>query len=161
MPALTKPMQEAFAQAMAAGANHIVAAKAAGYAEPHNYRQFADRPRIAKRIEDIRRERAWGGSRDLGGLIDAAMTVADAVGSDGPKGATAAKGLYELVHKLKAHLPDPAAPSRPPAAPAASSFPALDLVAHPTDAPVSEAEWLARYGPEAPGGKPDKGPSGS
>ena len=138
MPALTKPIpREAFAQAMAAGINHIVAAKAAGYAEPHNYRQFADRPRIAKRIEDIRRERAWGGARDLGGLIDAAMTVADAVGSDGPKGAHGRQGLVRAGPQARSPPPRPAAPSRPPAAPAASSFPALDLVAHPTTTPPS------------------------
>ena len=143
MAALTKPMQEAFAQAMADGANYMAAAMAAGYAGPRNYRNFADKPKIAKRIAEIRHVRAWGGSRELGVLIDElAATAIQARALNTAQGATAARGLFDLVGKYKDKLPGPASPPPAPAVPA-----------HPDDEDLSEAEWLARYGPDAPGGK--------
>ncbi len=148
MPALTRYRREAFAQAFADGDNHLVAGKKAGYVEPYNCKGFEDLPEIKDRIAEIRRARLGGGSREVGVLIDElAETAIKARDLGTAPGVVAAKGLFDLVGKYKDKLPDPNAASAPQAAPA--------VLVDPLDADLSEEEWLARYGPDAPGGKPD------
>ncbi len=153
--------REAYAQALAVDLSPREAAKAAGYAEPRNKTGLAKARDIVDREAEIRRARAGGGSRDLGGLIDELMaTAAEARRLKDPRGIATTKGLYELVGKLKDKLPDPAGtlsprtppPRSPPATPPTPPAPAVVL--QPWDADLSQEEWLARYGPDAPGGKP-------
>ncbi len=142
MPALIKPRQEAFAQAMADGANYKEAAARAGYTR--NGKRLADNSNIKERIDQIRRARIGGGSREFGALMNELVATAfQARDLDTAQGMTAAKGLFELVGRYKDKLPDPNA----------ASAPAATAVLHPDDEDLSEEEWTARYGPEAPGWK--------
>ncbi len=144
MAALINAKREAFAQAMADGAEPGAAARAAGY--KHSGNGLQEEYDIIARVEEIRLHRLGGGSRDPGPLMDYLMEMAIAARDRGtPQDFKNTVWMFDLIGKLKAQLPDPS--STPPAP-----------VLLPHDVVLTDAEWMARYGPEAPGGKPDWSP---
>lgn len=129
MSALKHPKYEAFARALAGGKDVMEAYAAAGYAPPHRQmalRMARDR-KISARVEALRNEAAWGGSRDLSVVINALMKL----GSEG-EATTAAmvaakRSCLVEAAKLKAQLPTPQPVFQP--------LPRL-----------SNEEWAAKYG---------------
>ncbi|HEV2364048.1 MAG TPA: hypothetical protein VGS12_07620 [Caulobacteraceae bacterium] len=126
---------------MARGETVLEAAKSAGFRWPGYGRRIADDPDIVGRVEFLRRRLGGAGSRDCAYIIDKLMDQAHAAASIGSaQGFQAARALYELAAKLKAGLP--ADPAEVPSAPV-----------FPLDERLTDEEWMARYGPDPPGGK--------
>ncbi|HEX4741885.1 MAG TPA: hypothetical protein VH353_11190 [Caulobacteraceae bacterium] len=129
MGALKYAKHEVFARGVADGKDVMEAYAGAGYAPPH--RQMALRMardgKISARVEALRNEAAWGGSRDLSVVINALMKL----GSEG-EATTAAmvaakRSCLVEAAKLKAQLPVP----------------------QPVFQPLrqlSKEEWAAKYG---------------
>jgi hypothetical protein len=129
MGALKYAKHEAFARTLAQGKDVMEAYAAAGYAPPHRQMalRMARNEKISARVEDLRNEAAWGGSRDLSVVINALMKL----GSEG-EATTAAmvaakRSCLVEAAKLKAQLPVPQPVFQP--------LPQL-----------SREEWAAKYG---------------
>ncbi|MEO8926184.1 MAG: hypothetical protein ABI306_03385 [Caulobacteraceae bacterium] len=136
MAALARQKQETFAQSLARGMNAGEAGRAAGYKAIHDCGALSKRAAIVKRVEEISRHIAWGGSRELSGLIDELMHIAMAARKLGSAAAlVAAKSAVVEAAKLKRLLPadEDGAPSAP----------IVDEI-------LSDEEWNRRYGPAAP-----------
>ena len=129
MPALTKHRYEPFAQALSRDLNPVAAAKEAGF--KGNKTQSCERAlraEVAARVEELKRLRDWGGSRDLGPLIDElGAAVQEARTLKTAAAFVAVRGLIVEAARLKKMLPEPEAPRRPPMTP---------------------EEWLAKFGPK-------------
>jgi hypothetical protein len=132
MPALKKTRYEPFALQLSLGLNPLDAALAAGFAKSQTQAsRRAARPEVVARVEELKRRREWGGSRDVGPLID---ELADAVREARTLTTAAAfvavRGLIVEAARLKQMLPAPEdhAP-RPP--------------------PMTREEWLRKFNPEA------------
>jgi HPt (histidine-containing phosphotransfer) domain-containing protein len=84
-------------------------------------------------VEEIAAERAWGGSRDLVGLIEALKRAFDvAITLKSAAGMAAARAIVAEAARLKQLLPpDPVLPD-------------------PRIVDLTDEEWTARYGPPAP-----------
>jgi len=109
----------------------IEACVEAGYARWHSQSgNLSADAAITARIEEIRQHLRWGGSRDLGPVIDAMMALAlakDTVKS--AAGVMAAKSLMVEAARLKQLLPR-----------------ARTVGTGPMDVQISHEEWLKRYG---------------
>jgi hypothetical protein len=128
MPALKNSRYEAFAHQLALDLNPQDAALAAGFAKSQTQAcNRALRPEIVARVEELQRLRDWGGSRDLGPLINelgAAVQVARKL--DTAAAFVAIRGLIVEAARLKQMLPEPE-PEEPDERP-----------------PRTPAEWLER-----------------
>jgi hypothetical protein len=119
--------QEAFAQARARGLTKTAASDQAGYKKLST--RSTNTPAVLKRIDWLSDHLKWGGSRDLGPVIDEMRRVAKGTNL-GP--AAAAREIKELlieIARLKEKLP-------------IGTGAAID----PLDEDISEAEWLRLYG---------------
>ncbi|MGH7010905.1 MAG: hypothetical protein ACREEX_08705 [Caulobacteraceae bacterium] len=139
---LANPRREAFAAALARGATFPEATAAAGYSWARYGARLADAPDIVGRAEAIRSRLAGGGSREMGALIDLLLdTALEARSGRLPyQAAGAARSLYDLAGKLKQLLPEPGTTAEfigPDRAPDA-------------EIELTEAEWLAKFGPVPP-----------
>ena len=119
MPALTNSRYEAFAHQLAKDLNPIDAAVAAGFARSQTQAcKRALRPEIVARVEELKRLRGWGGSRDVGPLID---ELAEAVKAARQLNSAAAfvaiRGLIVEAARLKQMLPAPEEYYEPPMTP--------------------------------------------
>ncbi len=118
MPVLPFPKQEAFAQALAAGATQREAYRLAGYT-PNNSGpcKLAHQENIIARVAEAKLHNERGGSPDLGLVIDEQMRLYDrAAKYDSLEGIRLAKGLLADVGRLKPHIkakPAAAAPDDP------------------------------------------------
>jgi hypothetical protein len=129
MSALKYAKYEAFARELARGKDVTDAYALAGYAKPHRQMalRMAREKKIAARVDELRQEALWGGSRDLSVVINALMKL----GSEG-EATTAAmvaakRSCLVEAAKLKAQLPVPQVVYQP--------LPQL-----------SNEEWIAKYG---------------
>jgi len=129
MTALFITRQEAFAQGLARGLIPDEAARQAGYkGEKKQARARAKHPKLVGRVQELKRERAWGGSRDMGALIDELMeAVQEARKLESAAAFVAVRGLIVEAARLKQMLPKPEEPFEPPMTP---------------------AEWLEAFGPK-------------
>ncbi len=133
-------MQEAFAQARARGLDHRAAYVAAGYvAHKYNGGALQKRKHVAARIDVLREQFQWSGTRAIAPVIQALAELAEkTVKAMGAKptaaGVGAAKGLYVEIARLKALLPPDEGVARRPK----------------IDIGLSEEEWTRRYGAPAP-----------
>lgn len=135
MPPLANGRHEAYARARAAGLVPRAAFLEAGYHDrARNVQRIASRREVVKRIAELQRDAAWGGSGDLKPVIDELMRLALAAGKlRSGAGMTAAKGLLSEAARLKGLLearPDRADPADPP-----------------RRVQLSNDEWLAKYAP--------------
>ena len=139
MVALTIPRQEAFAQALAQGLNPDEAAQVAGYkGEKKQARARAKLPKFIKRVQELKHERAWGGSRDMGPLIDELMeAVREARKLDSAAAFVAVRGLIVEAARLKKLLPEPQPPPRP------------QMTSEEWMRKFNPEGWLREYGPKA------------
>jgi len=135
---LDNAKHEAFAQARAAGRTTHEAARLAGYARPpQKAAEVWRRADVVARTRTILERRRAGGSRDLGGLIDRLIALADkAAGPGDAKGVDVARACLAEAAKLKQLLP--AEPAARGAARGAARAPAMSL-----------AEWRAKFDPTA------------
>ncbi|HEV2362893.1 MAG TPA: hypothetical protein VGS12_01710 [Caulobacteraceae bacterium] len=141
--------RERFAHAVASGLSPKAAAAEAGFARPRQAFRLLASPAVARRIAALRCERAGGGSRDLGPLIDKLLGIFDAgLALKNAQALVAARGALVEAARLKQLLPFAPGEAPPPAAPVATGEPF-----HWTDKEMSDEEWNAHFGPEAPGGK--------
>lgn len=129
MGALKHPKYEAFARALAKGQDVMEAYATADYERPNRPMalRMARQKKISARVEELRREAAWGGSRDLSVVINALMKL----GSEG-EATTAAmvaakRSCLVEAAKLKAQLPVPQPVFTPPPQ-------------------LTKEEWIAKYG---------------
>jgi hypothetical protein len=108
MAALTIARRELFAQGLAQGLSPDEAAVKAGYeGEKKQARKRALHPKVVERVEELRRLRAWGGSSDVGPLIDELMkTVQEARKLDTAAAFVAIRGLIVEAARLKQMLPE-------------------------------------------------------
>lgn len=129
MPVLKYAKYEAFARALARGKDVMEAYAAAGYESPH--RQMALRmardEKIVARVEALRQEARWGGSRDLSVVINALMKLGSEGDATTAAMVAAKRSCLVEAAKLKAQLPVPQ--------------PVFQPVRQLTD-----AEWTAKYG---------------
>lgn len=133
MAALKNPKHEAFAQELAKDLAPRAAYAAVGYASGWRAGPLAESEEVKERVAEILDHKAWGGSRDLGGLIDElrdAFRAAVSLGS--AAGMVAARGLATEAARLKQMLPREEE---------------TNFARRPT---LSEAEWILLYGPNAP-----------
>ncbi|HZK98484.1 MAG TPA: hypothetical protein VFC47_01165 [Caulobacteraceae bacterium] len=132
---------EAFAQARAAGRTTHEAARLAGYPWPEKKAaELWRRADIIARTKVILERRGAGGSRDLGGLIDRLITLAEtAVGVGDAKGMDVARACLAEAAKLKQLLPSE------PASRGSARAPAMSL-----------PEWRAKFDPTAQRGPEPK-----
>ncbi|MDB5483121.1 MAG: hypothetical protein JWO83_4174 [Caulobacteraceae bacterium] len=139
MPALTIPRQEAFAQALAQSLSPDEAAQTAGCkGERKQARARAKLPKFVERVQELKHERAWGGSRDLGPLIDELMgAVQEARKLDSAAAFVAVRGLIVEAARLKKLLPEPQPPPRP------------QMTPEEWMRKFNPEGWLRQYGPEA------------
>jgi len=135
MPPLVNQGHEAFARARAAGLTPRAAFLEAGYRDPaRNVRRIASRPEVEKRIVELERDAAWGGSGNLKPVIDELMRLAQVAGKlRSAAGMTAARGLLGEAARLKGLLD-------------AQSHRA-DVADPPRRVRLSNDEWLAKYAP--------------
>jgi hypothetical protein len=116
MAALTKHRYEPFAQALSRDLNPVAAAKEAGF--KGNKTQSCERAlrlEVVERVEELRRRRDWGGSRDVGPLIDELMAaVRQARTLKTAAAFVAVRGLIVEAARLKKMLPEPQEPPRRP-----------------------------------------------
>jgi hypothetical protein len=129
MPALKNSRYEAFAHQLAKDLNPQDAALAAGFVKSQTQAcRRALRPEIVKRVEELERLRDWGGSRDVGPLInELGAAVQEARKLDTAAAFVAIRGLIVEAARLKKMLPEPEAPRRPP---------------------MTQAEWLEKFAPK-------------
>jgi|SRR5579859_57652 len=129
MPALTKHRYEPFAQALSRDLDPVAAAKEAGFKGNKTQScERAQRKEVVARVEELRRRRDWGGSRDLGPLIDELMAAARQASTLKTGAAfVAVRGLIVEAARLKKMLPEVQPPPRPPMTP---------------------EEWLRKFNPE-------------
>ena len=129
MAALTKHRYEPFAQALSRDLDPVAAAREAGF--KGNKTQSCERalrPAVVARVEELRRRRDWGGSRDVGPLIDELMAAAQQARTLKTAAAfVAVRGLIVEAARLKKMLPAPEEPRR---------------------APMTQAEWLEKFAPK-------------
>jgi hypothetical protein len=130
MPALKKNRYEPFALQLSLGLNPLDAAVAAGFAKSQTQAcRRAARPEVVARVAELARKRAWGGSRDVGPLIDElGAAVQEARKLNSAAAFVAVRGLIIEAARLKKMLPEPQVPPRPP---------------------LTVEEWERRYDPEA------------
>ncbi|HEV2364720.1 MAG TPA: hypothetical protein VGS12_11055 [Caulobacteraceae bacterium] len=146
---LDNPRREAFCQALAGGATVAEAGREAGFTWRGHAMRIMDKPDIVGRTAAIRLRLAGGGSRDISAIIDGLLeTALEARTGCDPKAAMTARAAYETAAKFKLQLP--ADPKPTAAAP---------VLKNPIDQRLTDAEWMARFGPEPPGGKTDWNPS--
>ena len=128
MPALTKHRYEPFAQALSRDLHPVAAAKEAGFKGNKTQScERAQRPEVIARVEELRRRRDWGGSRDLGPMIDELMAAARQASTLTTAAAfVAVRGLIVEAARLKQMLPEPEDES-------------------PLPPPTTPAEWLERH----------------
>lgn len=128
MPALKNSRYEAFAHQLAKDLNPQDAALAAGFVKSQTQAsRRALRPEIVERVEELRRLRDWGGSRDLGPLInELGAAVQEARTLKTAAAFVAVRGLIVEAARLKKMLPEHE-PPRPP--------------------PLTAEEWKAKYKP--------------
>jgi hypothetical protein len=140
MPALKNSRYEAFAHQLAQDLNPQDAAVAADFAKSQTQAcRRALRPEIVARVEELKRLRDWGGSRDLGPLInELGAAVQEARTLKTAAAFVAVRGLIVEAARLKKMLPEPEAPPRPQMTP---------------------EEWLRKFNPEQ--WRRDYGPEGS
>jgi len=144
---LSKPRQEAYAQALSRGAAPREAASAAGYLTLHYAEGLVEEPRIAARVAVLKAARDGGGSADTGALIDELIAIGrQARALDDPRGLGVARACLVDAARLKLRRP-------PDGPPAPAMAPALDPVLVELDRDLSDEEWTRRYGPDAPGGR--------
>jgi hypothetical protein len=137
MPMLTNPQREAFAQACAQGVPGKEAYRRAGYiGHPDNAAKIAKYKEVSGRTAELVSEKLWGGSPDLGPVINELMRLALAAAKGGTVGGfNAAKGLLAEAAKLKLQLGAQRRERQDPY----------------DDIPprMSEAEWMKTYAPQA------------
>jgi hypothetical protein len=116
MPAIKNSRYEATAQALSRDLNPQDAAVAAGFAKSQTQAcRRALRPEIVARVEELKRLRDWGGSRDLAPLInELAGAVQEARKLDSAAAFVAVRGLIVEAARLKKMLPEPQEPRRVP-----------------------------------------------
>ena len=133
MAALEDERREAFARNLADDMPAWRAWAAAGYAAKGGRgRIVAQRKDVKARVAELVRARKWGGSSDLGPVIDECMRLAQVAGGmDSAAAMVAARGFLVEAARLKGLLGAPA-----PAACAPEPRPEL-----------TDEEWLARYAP--------------
>ena len=126
MAALEDERRERFARNLADGMPAWRAWAAAGYAPKGGRgRRVAEREDVKARVDELVQARKWGGSSDVGPVIDECMRLAKVAG--GMKGAAAmvaARGFLVEAARLKGLLG--AAEPRPE---------------------LTDEEWLAKYAP--------------
>jgi hypothetical protein len=131
MAALMIPRQESFAKALAEGLTPDEAAEMAGYkGEKKQARHRARQAKFVERVAELRRRRDWGGSSDVGPLIDELMkTVQEARKLDTAAAFVAIRGLIVEAARLKQTLREfePEEPLPPP---------------------LTTAEWVEKYAPK-------------
>ncbi|MGH6986305.1 MAG: hypothetical protein ACRED9_05630 [Caulobacteraceae bacterium] len=138
---LDDPRRERFCQALAGGAAPNEAAREAGFSWAREGRRLLRSPTVARRIDAIRVRQVGRASRDLCGIIDGLVeTALEARRSGTPQGALAARFAYEAAAKLKQLLPEPAT---------SAEFIGPDR-APDAETELTEAEWLAKFGPVPP-----------
>ena len=121
-----------FALALATGAPIVEAFSCAGYKKRKCAAAMARRDDVVTRVAEIKIERAGGGSRDVGPLIDTCMKAIEAAMALGTaSGLVAARGLIAEAAKLKQMLP----PDR--------------ALPDPQIRDLTDEEWTAIYGPKA------------
>src|SRR5665213_3235114 len=109
---LSKPRQEAYAQALSRGAAPREAASAAGYLTLHYAEGLVEEPRIAARVAVLKAARDGGGSADTGALIDELIAIGrQARALDDPRGLGVARACLVDAARLKLRRP----PDGPPA----------------------------------------------
>lgn len=129
MPALKKDRYEPFAEALSRGLSPMAAAVDAGFAKSQTQAcKRAGRPEVVARVEELRRLRDWGGSRDLGPLIDElGAAVQEARKLNSAAAFVAVRGLIVEAARLKQMLPQPQ---------------------RPIPRQMTTAEWLEEFGPK-------------
>jgi hypothetical protein len=129
MAELTKFRYEPFAQALSRDLGPVAAAKEAGFKGNKTQScKRALRPEVVERVEELRRRRDWGGSRELGPLIDELMAAARQARTLKTAAAfVAVRGLIVEAARLKKMLPEPERP-----------FPRQ----------MTPEEWEAKYAPK-------------
>ncbi|HEV2365507.1 MAG TPA: hypothetical protein VGS12_15055 [Caulobacteraceae bacterium] len=154
---LENERREAFAQAVARGMSCARAAEKAGFGFHRHGARLARARDVAARIGAIRASLAGGGSRELGPLIDRLLGIFVAgVTLNNAAALVAARSALVEAARLKQLLPFAPGEGPPAAAPAPTGEPF-----HWTDKEMSDEEWNAHFGPEAPGGKIDYNPGES
>ena len=133
MAELEDERREKFAQGLADDMPAWRAWAAAGYAPKGGRgRIVAQREDVKARVDELVQARKWGGSSDLGPVIDECMRLAKVAGEkDSAAAMVAARGFLVEAARLKGLLGAPA-----PATGAADPRPEL-----------TDDEWLARYAP--------------
>ncbi len=106
MPKLDNARHEAFAQARVAGASRRDAFRQAGYDDlGRGIGRVDTRPEVVARLAELEQAARWGGSGDLGPVIDELMGLAQKAGALGTAaGMSAARGLLAEAAKLKMQL---------------------------------------------------------
>ena len=133
MPKLENAAHEAFAHARARGVKQRDAYLAAGFKGRSNASRMNTFPDVPKRIEEIKQALLWGGSSDLAPVINLLAVAAEkAIGHNSSASLVAARGLLAELAKLKRLLGE--------------SFVAA-AEAPPREAPLTSAQWLAKYAP--------------
>ena len=129
MPAIKNSRYEATAQALSRDLNPQEAALEAGFTKAQTQAcKRALRPEIVARVEELRRLRDWGGSRDLGPLInELGAAVQDARTLKTAAAFVAVRGLIIEAARLKKMLPEPQEPRR---------------------VPMTPEEWVAKFAPK-------------
>ncbi len=136
---LDDPRREAFAQARARGLARKVAARAAGYTGKNTAKKLDGHEAVRARIGVILRQRAGGGSRDVGAVIDKLIALADqAAEAKEARGWDVARHCLVEAARLKGGLPADAA------APASAAAPRE----------LTIEEWRARHDPPRPRPEP-------
>lgn len=136
MAALKNPKREAFARARAKGLAPKAAYAEAGYRSEWRAAALAESDEVKERVAEILDHKAWGGSRDLGGVIDELRDAfRAAVKLNTAAGMVAARGLVTEAARLKQMLPREE----------------TNTIRRPS---LSEAEWTLLYGPNAPQNRP-------
>ena len=137
MAALEDERRERFARNLADDMPAWRAWAAAGYAPKGGRgRIVAQREDVKARVDELVQARKWGGSSDLGPVIDECMRLTQVAGKMKTAAAmVAARGLLVEAARLKGLLGAPA-----PRAGAPEPRPEL-----------TDDEWLARYAPPANG----------
>ncbi len=132
MPRLANPRHETFARARAAGLARLEAYRSAGYRGNGNVGKIDGHKEVKERIAELELNAQWGGSSDLGPVINALMGLAVKAGELGTAaGMTAARGLLAEAATLKGKLGALARSARPE---------------RPREI-LTDEEWLAKYGP--------------
>jgi hypothetical protein len=128
MPAFDDHRLESFAQCLAKGMRPLNASRRTGFAADANRSNVrAARADVVKRVAEIAQSNLWGGSRDLGPVIDELMAAAQEARKLGTgAGMMAARALLVEAARLKEELPVPLQPG---------------------DRELTREEWTARHAP--------------